>query len=559
MGCICESGKKINDGTSFRKGEQYFNQTKDNNFNPDEIIIPDNSKDKVNLYFSLVNVVDPNQMHSFSISIINNTKLGIKTYLVDLEERSGQEIRFGKTCEIDYYFHRNQLLLILPKVNGVPIGKEKAITLSDLIRSYQGLNVIFEGVGNLIITFKQRKIREIPKEKIISIFQFTFNLKNNIFKDPINIPEIYFLIYISDNGKRALYKSQEFNKKNISSNIIDLDNESLTINGNKNTPLYIVLFCPYINKNNPIGNAEFNLSLMEYNLSMDKITKLELLSSKYDNIGTVSINYNQKPKITFIDYLRKGMQINLDIAIDYTASNNDPQDNPISLHNTDPRYPNDYERAIESCGSIVAFYDYDQLFPVYGFGGIPRSPYNPTNSVSHCFNVNFKQDPMIKGIENIILAYRQSLSKVTFAYPTLFSPVIEKVIQEIKYDLTNNREENHYYILLILTDGCINDMQQTRDKIVEASYLPMSIIIVGIGKADFTLMDQLDGDEEPVVNSRGEPWKRDIVQFVEFEKFKRAGIVNIGTDLTEEVLKEIPTQVEKYYNFIGKFYESDYD
>ena len=253
------------------------------------------------------------------------------------------------------------------------------------------------------------------------------------------------------------------------------------------------------------------------------------------------------------------MQINLDIAIDYTASNNDPQDNPISLHNTDPRYPNDYERAIESCGSIVAFYDYDQLFPVYGFGGIPRSPYNPTNSVSHCFNVNFKQDPMIKGIENIILAYRQSLSKVTFAYPTLFSPVIEKVIQEIKYDLTNNREENHYYILLILNDGCINDMPQTRDKIVEASYLPMSIIIVGIGKADFTLMDQLDGDEEPVVNSRGEPWKRDIVQFVEFEKFKRAGIVNIGTDLTEEVLKEIPTQVEKYYNFIGKFYESDYD
>ena len=133
------------------------------------------------------------------------------------------------------------------------------------------------------------------------------------------------------------------------------------------------------------------------------------------------------------------------------------------------------------------------------------------------------------------------------------------MIQEIKYDLANNREENHYYILLILTDGCINDMQQTRDKIVEASYLPMSIIIVGIGKADFTLMDQLDGDEEPVVNSRGEPWKRDIVQFVEFEKFKRAGIVNIGTDLTEEVLKEIPTQVEKYYNFIGKFYESDYD
>ena len=132
-------------------------------------------------------------------------------------------------------------------------------------------------------------------------------------------------------------------------------------------------------------------------------------------------------------------------------------------------------------------------------------------------------------------------------------------IQEIKYDLANNREENHYYILLILTDGWINDMQQTRDKIVEASYLPMSIIIVGIGKADFTLMNQLDGDEEPVINSRGEQWKRDIVQFVEFEKFVKTDLVNYGKDLTEEVLKEIPTQVEGYFNFVGKFYESDYD
>ena len=249
------------------------------------------------------------------------------------------------------------------------------------------------------------------------------------------------------------------------------------------------------------------------------------------------------------------MQINLDIAIDYTASNNDTHDNPVPLHNIDPRYPNDYEKAIESCGSIVAFYDYDQLFPVYGFGGIPRSPYNQNGSVSHCFNINFQEDPNIKGINNIILAYRESLSRVTLAFPTCFSPVIDKVIQEIKYDMENNREENHYYILLILTDGCINDAQQTRDKIVEASYLPMSIIIVGIGNADFTLMNMLDGDTEPVVNSKGEPWKRDIVQFVEFENFKKNNAINYGTDLTEEVLKEIPTQVEQYYQRIGKFYE----
>ena len=121
---------------------------------------------------------------------------------------------------------------------------------------------------------------------------------------------------------------------------------------------------------------------------MDKITILELGGGRYGKIGTVSINYNQKPKITFIDYLRKGMQINLDIAIDYTYSNNGPE-NPIPLHNSDPRYPNDYEKAIESCGSIVAFYDYDKLFPVYGFGGRPIFSNGRNSQVSHCFNINF--------------------------------------------------------------------------------------------------------------------------------------------------------------------------
>lgn len=41
-------------------------------------------------------------------------------------------------------------------------------------------------------------------------------------------------------------------------------------------------------------------------------------------------------------------------------------------------------------------------------------------------------------------------------------------------------------MLLILTDGQINDMQNTVDAIVAASDLPMSIIIVGVGAADFS-------------------------------------------------------------------------
>ena len=55
-----------------------------------------------------------------------------------------------------------------------------------------------------------------------------------------------------------------------------------------------------------------------------------------------------------------------------------------------------------------------------------------------------------------------------------------------------------YNILLIITDGVINDMQKTIDEIVRGSKLPLSIIIVGVGAADFESMDQLDADETPL-------------------------------------------------------------
>jgi Copine len=68
-----------------------------------------------------------------------------------------------------------------------------------------------------------------------------------------------------------------------------------------------------------------------------------------------------------------------------------------------------------------------------------------------------------------------------------------------------------YHILMILTDGQINDSQHTSDIIVELSKYPISIIIVGVGNADFSEMEKLDGDEEPLRNYRGEKTLRDIV------------------------------------------------
>jgi len=59
-----------------------------------------------------------------------------------------------------------------------------------------------------------------------------------------------------------------------------------------------------------------------------------------------------------------------------------------------------------------------------------------------------------------------------------------------------SQQQQKYNILLIITDGIISDLQSTIDQIVYGSDLPLSIIIVGVGSADFSAMDELDADEK---------------------------------------------------------------
>jgi len=44
-------------------------------------------------------------------------------------------------------------------------------------------------------------------------------------------------------------------------------------------------------------------------------------------------------------------------------------------------------------------------------------------------------------------------------------------------------------------------MDQTRKVLIEMSYLPISVIIVGVGNEDFSKMQVLDADREVLVDA----------------------------------------------------------
>ena len=544
---------EIEDNVPFPRGEHHYRLVGDTSvYNINNI--PDYSSEKIELFFSLNNIKKPNNYYSFLISIINNKRIENIIFLGKLKERTGEHIEFDESFEVDYFFERQQIVIIEPVINGKKTEQKIKFVLCNLMTIRDNkINIDINNIGILEISY--RKI--INKKKInreISCFQFCITLENdNIFKNHYDLIDIFYVIRNIKDGekRRPVYKSYEYDfelNKEKQTSWINLDSELLC--NNDDMEIFFELYSPSIKKNEYIGYNSFTLNKLKSNLNNDSIEIIEIKNKKYEKLGILKIYYNKTEKLGIEKFVKKG-QINLEIAIDYTLSNGNPEE-PTSLHYKYGGTPNDYEKIIKSCGDILAYYDSDELFPVYGFGGIPKGK----DKVSHCFNINFNEDDAnIMKVENIIKFYKESLDKVQLFGPTYFSHVINKVKNNINNNLGNNPKQNNYYILMILTDGIINDMKQTIDCIVEGSKLPLSIVIIGIGGADFSNMVNSEGDKKLVINSFGEISKRDIIQFVEFNYFKDEKGVRNGDELTEEVLKEIPRQIEEYYQFCGKFYE----
>ncbi|XP_040424859.1 copine-9 isoform X2 [Cygnus olor] len=301
--------------------------------------------------------------------------------------------------------------------------------------------------------------------------------------------------------------------------------------------------------------GEFATSYRELSRAQSQFTVYEVLNprkkckkKKYVNSGTVTLlSFSVESEFTFVDYIRGGTQLNFTVAIDFTASNGMPSQ-PTSLHYASPYQLSAYALALKAVGEIIQDYDSDKLFPAYGFGA--KLP--PDGKISHQFPLNNNEDnPSCAGIEGVLESYLQSLRTVQLYGPTNFAPVINQVAGTA----AQVTDGSQYHVLLIITDGVISDMLQTKEAIVTASALPMSIIIVGVGPAEFDgeqgsgqrgvpeegtglgdtgaartrgaerccppAMEELDGDEVRV-SSRGRYAERDIVQ-VTGSRGRRAG------------------------------------
>mmetsp|Transcript_1708 Transcript_1708/g.1969 ORF Transcript_1708/g.1969 Transcript_1708/m.1969 type:complete len:603 (+) Transcript_1708:113-1921(+) len=240
----------------------------------------------------------------------------------------------------------------------------------------------------------------------------------------------------------------------------------------------------------------------------------------------------QRP--TFIDYVSGGCELNVAVAIDYTGSNGDPR-RPGTLHyiHRDGQL-NDYEKAIHSIVHILSKYDSDCNFPVWGFG----AKYGGV--VRHLFQCG--PTPEVHGVQGVIDAYRQTFQTgLIMSGPTVFTEVIQTAAAKAASSQEQARQQGKqaYTILLILTDGAVSDVNATAACLNQVSDAPLSVVIVGVGNADFSSMRFLDDNS----HAGG---IRDIAQFVQFNQHSTNSAA-----LSSETLQEIPDQLVGFFQSKG--------
>ena len=278
----------------FLKGEKYYSIIKDSN--KASLIENKNNwqSEKVELFFSLKNAINPNNLYSLSITIINNTRYGVESYLGELDHNSGSNIDFGNSFELDYFYERKQELKIIPIINGNKMEYTYSFILSDIMgNKNKTIEKKFTNFGTIRIKCKTIKSNK-NLDKIISNFKFNINLFNTNNVIP---PNLFFVInhYKDGENKRPVYKSKDFNTYSIKTELIKIETDYLCYDFNKK--ILLELYSYYQNNQILIALGHFTLNQLKSNSSENKLTEILLKNLSGENIGLLKIQYYQKKRL----------------------------------------------------------------------------------------------------------------------------------------------------------------------------------------------------------------------------------------------------------------------
>lgn len=128
---------------------------------------------------------------------------------------------------------------------------------------------------------------------------------------------------------------------------------------------------------------------------------------------------------------------------------------------------NPYQYVLSVAGKQLEQFDDDKLIPMCIFGHQRKTedPY-----VQQLFH----EGRICHGISEVISEYESAVKNFDLSGDTQFAPVLEWAKQIVSKTM-------EYHILIIIGDGCISDLNATREKLKELAKIPLSVVFVGVG------------------------------------------------------------------------------
>jgi len=235
------------------------------------------------------------------------------------------------------------------------------------------------------------------------------------------------------------------------------------------------------------------------------------------------LNMKSKNIYTYFDFIKHGIKLKCYIGIDFTKGS----DHILK------KEENQYLQAI--AGFRETLFSFVRDFKVFGYG----AKINETNEKPGFFKMNFNDKDLLHGYTEIEKSYKECLKKISFCEEDYLSPLIEN----IKNLISKNYELNIYniFFLLISNPPVKEDYQKCIDLFISNTFLPLSVIVVGIGDKEFKEIKHLISKNRKC-SSEGIERARNNVYFVSMKDCNYNNEI-----LKNKCLKEIPKQVVEFY------------
>ncbi|GMS82200.1 hypothetical protein PENTCL1PPCAC_4375, partial [Pristionchus entomophagus] len=257
-----------------------------------------------------------------------------------------------------------------------------------------------------------------------------------------------------------------------------------------------------------IGKCLTTYAKMKYGAGKENVYKIvndakKAAKKSYDNSGFIELTkFTDVSFYSFLDYIVSGTQLHYEIAVDFSEERGSKQDN--AERNRDETL---LQMGIRGLGCVLRDYTPNRLFPAFGFGA--RLP--PLAEESNEFNLNFTCDPICRGLDGVIEAFKKANSLIA----PMDTPRCAKIISSlIRHAEESGKIGLHYHVGAIFTrGGPIEDWKESLAVLCSAALHPISIIFIGVGVGDFTSYSKL-------VRKAREMQKetRACVEFIELHK-----------------------------------------